>query len=1344
MSSPYIDKLEFEFKQNPESNPSVLVSFNGMNFPYENGLSTKMEAQYSSFKQNENVYAPNLMNVYDAAENYVSFSQGYLNDYMGEGLKELLCPGFDEVYIRIQKTLLFGSYNIRFELYATNPTSYLDGDGVTLETPFATVTCQVPEPNKTSESKNLYKSPIYNSTNDQIGHFSFYYHNNENDELFQLDEGFRYFYYQRSGNVTTPISLGTSETYFSENYLNDRFNFQFIDFSRLGAKDFFVKTVKNDSEIVFNFYLENPEENSETTPFATSTFYTEDAEGMYEINIESSEYGNLGKIQFTYYEYDDEIANWTVDKYFKLNFESAWKNATLFYKDIPTDGILNEDDLYNNYLVNENGNTENSKNYWDLTKDITINTSGLYCLRIRLIDTNAIYRTTYYSTVISCANARYSKNEISYFKPVFQYDKSQEFNPTYCISENPTFYLNVPTESNDFENVSLLMNKVIYYRYSESQNTINQASWQEFSSLNGNTEFVFNMEWLGASGLGGTILDGEKNIVLQISDGMGNTSEVIKYDNELTEEDEEYQTYLWKKDSIRGIYLYRQPPNSIVFDVIGSSGSNYYTGMYRDQDGRFIPSNKILVNIYANDNLGLDMEYKLYLGNSEESAEWRKFDYPNDKSTYYNIPFFLDSESNYGVFENNYSANVNLIFRNSAGLSTDVQTRYMFYNTKILKTEQYNLKETTNSYKPVIEYLNGDEWVGINEQENFDTTVPKRSWREIFYPETHGFPVDALGNIDVTEALKIKDGNVNYDAIKTKTETREEINEEGKPIQVTYSVVEYDDEQRPLTIWNESLLSKKYRTLQSNSKVYNSETGETEGLAYWVIDNQGYSEFQLEFEHFHLDQTAHVQINDLAPFTGSCLVVYDASEEGATIEYIDKYGRTAYKLGDTTKLKMIAAYSGDGINANRLYPEENAGSLNATVNGAFTTEKFETKRICLIFYSDGAGVSSGFKIKASPARESDWINWEVDNRRGEVWIHKLDTEQLEGNTFKTITTQAGFCPDTTRMSYEYSDTAFDLNYEDGSIRFYDKQDGQIWGTFCYFNYSVDKGAYKRDEYGRVVPMTYTYVLADDDLVDYKDVAIYVSCVDENGKIQINKDNNYTFANTENVETDGKIASNITLYKDSGLIEFSKNCYPPKNRMFADYYSHSYYRLTDDGYGNLYFYDEVIVPDRSDIYSDYTYVDLKVVNEGEATLKNGRIKFTFRGIASGGSGSSDTITSVLNPDRPWDIQEGTPEETFEQVGGVVSTAFNFPPMTWANALSIYNGELKSDSETTYKGGKTEIPFQVDMEMKKEIYIRVVWSMFTGGSENSPTYITPTSSGEKCFSGEIEGQFYTVQI
>lgn len=1223
------------------------------------------------------------------------------------------------------------------------------------------------------------------------------------------------------GNFYKPVPYGNST--FTESYLMTNFQmFQYtgitgttIDrnvglskFLCYGYETIYVKVKKTKQingnyNISFEFYALDPQEYTTTKPFAKTSIQAQENPSELKnednvlsntINSSNSSRDNLGTFEFLYYKNQDDELYSLADgetRYFNYQLQTdsiVWNSATLLYKDEVSEGNIVED-LINSYPVIQDikdankGTITLSKNYWDFPTDLGINTMGKYVLRVKLVDNNGSDASVWQSSVILCSNTRYSSNEIAYFKPVFKYDRSEkyEFNPDYCISETPHFHLTVPKNNSlngsedDFNGIgeNNLMKSVIYYRYSEVLYQINDVEWNMLTTLKGEIQYDFYMTWLGDSGSGGAISDGEKTIYLQLSDGVGNTSLIVSYAENDTEDD----LYKWTKDSIRKIYLYRQSPNSIVFNLYGSSGSEYYTGMCRiDKNGKvdkenkikdfkFIPTNKIEVLVSAQDNLNLPLEYQLFMGNDFNENNWKEFNPETNKK----IPFYLESESNDSIFENNYAVTINLVFRNSAGISSEIQSKTMYYNTQLLKTDNINLREQNTSYKPEIQYFNGDEWVGIPEQESFNSIVPKRSWQEIFYPKTHGFPLNANGNINIEEALKVVDGDSMYDAVKTEIKIVQDYDENGRPIKdnsgnpVVHEEkhIVYDDEQRPLTIWNET---KKYPSNASSSKEYNSETGEISSFVYWIIDNSGYADFQLEFEHFHLDSSRHTNENHMSGYPGDCLVIYDASEEGTTKEFVNIYGKNDYKLIDSTKLKKLAVYTGDGVDATCLYPTDNVGSVNANANGGFITPKFNAEKICVIFYSDDSqNNKSGFKIKASPMRDTDWINWEIDNKRGEVWLHRLETQQLEGSNIQTPSINAGRCPANVRMNYEYSDTNFDINYEDGSIKFYEKPQGQLWGTFSYYNYSEENGPYiLNEENGKYEPITYTFALGDDDLVDYKDVSVYSTYTDGEGsnkelKYDKKQSNTYVFetidketGNIISEESHGKIITNVTVYKDSGLIVFnkkemekdtSKTISLPKGRLIADYNCHSFYRLTDDGYGNLYFYDKIIVPDKSENYPDFTYVDLKVVNEGEATLKNGRIKFNFRGIASGTS--ANTISSVLNPDRPWDVQEGTPEETFDQVGGVVSVNYNFPTMTWSNALSIYEGAVDV-GDIKLQGGKTEIPFKVDMEMKKEIYIRVVWVMFTGGNENSPTYITPSTAGEKCFSGEIEGSFYTVEI
>lgn len=1213
---------------------------------------------------------------------------------------------------------------------------------------------------------------------------------------------------------------------------NDCFGSCLTGFYAPGYEKIYIKCIKSSvltTQLRFEFYAYNPLDNSDY--FATSIVNystTNTKQNVYKGLINDNNRNCIGNFTFTSAAVSgDVIFDLPNDKSFMFclkNEKNDWHSATLLYEDKIESSSSDEevDEYINHYPINDKGQIVNAINYWDIKSDFTLSQIGTYCLRIRLEDTNNNY-TDYYSTIIEQNNGKYSINELAYFVPVFRYDLTEEYNPDYCTDEKPLFKLSVPNEVDNYDNLtSSLMDKCSFYRFSESVFNIQNSKWTNFSNENGKTVFNFYMQFASAGGYEvGQVVDELKTVVVQISDGNGNTSEIVEYDytfanpvytvkydnqdidfyistytenktdkdfynnnpvysnksktlylfrgvsfwyiseligdenNALAKSETitgEWTTlkseigevtllvsstdYYWKKDSKRYVYLYRQAPNSIVFNLKGTTGNKYYTGFYQNEKGYFIPSNKITVDVYANENLGLPLEYKLFIGDAKKEVEWRKFNYPQDETTYHDIPFYLTSESDEGLYGNNYSVEVNLVFRSAAGLETEIITRNIYYNTVLLQTEKTNLRDKSNTYTPIIRYYNGDEKIEIQERENFDLEETIRSWDEVFYPITHSFPLNSTGTIDIENAILVKSGDANFDPVKYE-EYEEEVIINDKKETVKKKRLKYDEEKRPLTDWSDFGNTKMYNSLISNSKTYNSDTGEMEGMEYWIIDSSGYTDFYLEFEHFHLDNTPTEPINNLSPFPGDCLVVYDASADGATQEYINRYGKKAYKLVDSSKLTMLAAYTGDGVDAFQLFPEEK--SLNATGDGAFTTEKFvTTSRVCLIFYSDSGSSKSGFKLKASPNRETNWLNWEIDNKRGELWIHKIDKEQMENNTDLLVPSKkSGYCPDEVDMSYEYSGTAFDIDYKDGSIRFYEKPEGQVWGTFCYYDYSQTNGAYVYDKtVGKNVPVTLTYALTNDDLLDYRDVSIYVSSDD--GKID--KEIQYSFSEEHSY---GKIISNIVTYKDSGLIEFN-NALPPKNIMYSDYYCHSYYRLTDDGYGDLKFYDSVLVPEKSDIYPYYTYVDLKLTNEGSAALSSGRLKFTLRGIAT-----NDTITSVLNPDRPWDVQQGTADETIDLVGGIVRSNYDFPPINFENMLAIATGgTIKDDTNNSYTSQQTELDFanavgSEGLKPKQNIYIRVVWNLCTSGSSDAPQFVT-ISAGEKVFSSEIEGTFYSIEV
>jgi hypothetical protein len=113
---------------------------------------------------------------------------------------------------------------------------------------------------------------------------------------------------------------------------------------------------------------------------------------------------------------------------------------------------------------------------------------------------------------------------------------------------------------------------------------------------------------------------------------------------------------------------------------------------------------------------------------------------------------------------------------------------------------------------------------------------------------------------------------------------------------------------------------------------------------------------------------------------------------------------------------------------------------------------------------------------------------------------------------------------------------------------------------------------------------------------------------------------------------------MSYNKDIGILTFNSKDYVPKGRIFGDYVYHTFYRLTSDGYGDLFFYGTgILVPHtETNGYKDWTYVDLKITNEGTNTLQSGTLQFLARGYVTKGS----VVDTVIDNNRPWDIQKGT--------------------------------------------------------------------------------------------------------
>jgi hypothetical protein len=216
---------------------------------------------------------------------------------------------------------------------------------------------------------------------------------------------------------------------------------------------------------------------------------------------------------------------------------------------------------------------------------------------------------------------------------------------------------------------------------------------------------------------------------------------------------------------------------------------------------------------------------------------------------------------------------------------------------------------------------------------------------------------------------------------------------------------------------------------------------------------------------------------------------------------------------------------------------------------------------------------------------------------------------------------------------------------------------------------------------------------------------------------------YSFSQNASLLSKGKLSNGYMIDKDTGVLTFlNNNSFPiPKGRIFANYMHHSFYRLTSDGYGDLYFYGSgILVPAMSTTsYSDWTYVDLKIVNEGTNTLQDGTLQFLSRGYITKGT----VVDTVLGNNRPWDIQKGSVAETVQRTGASWST--DYSSLTLANRANAYNAT------------KNQTCVFSTLAPKAHIYVRVFWCI--ANNDQGTTWIDCTK-GTKVFSAELSGRYY----
>lgn len=745
-----------------------------------------------------------------------------------------------------------------------------------------------------------------------------------------------------------------------------------------------------------------------------------------------------------------------------------------------------------------------------------------------------------------------------------------------------------------------------------------------------------------------------------------------------------------------------------LFEVTGPTGNKNYAGFYIDEEKRFYPTS--LVNVQYSASCPIEIRANC----SSLTIEGINFQTPYTKEGLVKGSGKLNFIS---LASPDALITMTMTFQDKAGNKIELFQSITII-TRLWRMIGTRIKEDDASYQ--TRFFSVSSTSAMNEIPKSKTSADEfsRQWEDIFYPTTHGYPLGNDGKIDYQEALRI---SKDIDETGINGPTTEELTRYDQ-LQLTNdkTALATDSDDRYMTSgWQRN---KVYGRMESSSYGENGEN-----LRYWIIDNEGYSDLALEFEYFDLDnQISNIPPNILSPYDGDVLVVYDAQAEGCLEESVDIYGKKSYKIKDSSLLVELFAFTGSCYTGDIRMQSGAALPITQTGNGFITSNITTTSKICIILYSDNDYQASGFKIKAGPRHNVVLSNYDLNETSGEVWIH-----QEPGTTMNRW-----YSPSRVNSTHQYMTSNVTFDVENGILILDTRSGSTITGDFTVYNYLYRDGrteipkayfSYSNISTGSVSnPELKNFLLYNDDCVDYYEISLSVVPTG----IVPDYSNIYSFQNeTQNF---GRIVSNFSANKDKGTISFSSIV--PQGRIFASYTYHSYYRLSNDGYGDLLFYDNALVP--SSDYSttglkDWTYVDLMIYNEGSNSLSDGVMKFMSRGYIES-SGSSQIVTQVVDENRPWDVQSGTIAETVNRTGANFNVSYTgLTVKTRAAAVTAVNH--------TSSGG---VAFGQTMLPRSKAYIRVYWCLAQNDS-SSPSYVT-TTRGQKLWSSELSGRYFVVTV
>lgn len=800
-------------------------------------------------------------------------------------------------------------------------------------------------------------------------------------------------------------------------------------------------------------------------------------------------------------------------------------------------------------------------------------------------------------------------------------------------------------------------------------------------------------------------------------------------------EEKEESTTKYVTSNISTMYLSTVTDDitNVSLNLIGSSGNSNYTGFYISNtsgskvENNYIPTDLITVNYSAYSEHGIRIKF------SGVTVPGVDFNSEHKIASVVSNTGILDATTLGGddtVFE------ITMTVKDEAGNSRTL-TKNITHIARLWRMVGTNIKEDQAGYSTAVYSMSSTGGLTIIPKTKIDTSESGyvRAWDDIFYPTSHGYPLLDDGSIDERNAIRVSQETIDEDG-KTGPTSAELKIYDRLTLSTDKTALSTDQDGRYITSgWDRS---KKYSRMESSS--YGTKG---ENLKYWIIDNSGYSDLQLEFEYFDLSsQVSNIPRNNLSPYEGDVLVIYDASAEGCLGSETDIYGKSHPVLADSSKLVEIYAFTGSHYNNDITMKSDTTSSFDLQDFGFITPKITSTSKLCLILYTDNDYELSGFKIKCGPKHQSTFYNYELKTDTGEIWIHTAP--ETSSGIYKS--------PSRVSTTHQYTTSNATIDHETSRVVFDTDAGDTITGDFTVYSYLKnihDIGAISTDHpsgtwtisnsapksnFRHFIANTSDYAYADvksfllynDDCVDYYDISL---CATPNGT-STNYSDIYDYLNPS--KNFGKIVSGATSNKDKGVILFTSAV--PLGRLFASYNYHTYYRLTNDGYGDLYFYDNALIP--SSDYSltglkDWTYVDLMIYNEGSNALSEGLLKFMSRGYISG-SGSTQTISQVVDENRPWDVQSGTVAETVNQTGASFNSSYT--------GLSAKTRSAAITAITRSSGG---VSLGSSLGARSKAYLRIYWCLAQSESGSSVTYIT-TTRGKKLWSSEISGKYYVITM